>query len=118
MFDPENRLTACAALADPFFDELKAPGTVLMPNGKPLPNLFNFTHHGQFWLEWLRLSSGREKADEFVPTSLPLAELSIRPDLVRHIIPPHREQQIYDETGVDLNDFTPVDLASLRVDID
>jgi hypothetical protein len=32
-------------LADPFFDELRNPATVL-PNGQPLPELFDFTREG------------------------------------------------------------------------
>lgn len=41
-YDPKQRLDPFDALAHPFFDELREPGARL-PNGKPLPNIFNFT---------------------------------------------------------------------------
>jgi glycogen synthase kinase 3 beta len=41
-YDPKQRLDPFDALAHPFFDELREPNARL-PNGKPLPNLFNFT---------------------------------------------------------------------------
>ena len=42
VYDPKQRLNALKALAHPFFDELRDQRTKL-PNGDPLPNLFNFT---------------------------------------------------------------------------
>lgn len=41
-YSPTARLTALGALAHPFFDELRDPSTC-MPNGKPLPPLFNWS---------------------------------------------------------------------------
>jgi len=41
-YTPSLRLKPFEACAHPFFDELRDPNTVL-PNGKPLPPLFNFT---------------------------------------------------------------------------
>jgi serine/threonine protein kinase len=41
-YDPKKRMRALNCLGHPFFDELRAEGTVL-PNGKPLPPLFNWT---------------------------------------------------------------------------
>jgi len=41
-YEPNLRLHPFEALAHPFFDELRDPNSRL-PNGKPLPNLFNFT---------------------------------------------------------------------------
>jgi len=41
-YTPTGRLTPLEGLAHPFFDELRQHG-VLMPNGKSLPPLFNFT---------------------------------------------------------------------------
>jgi serine/threonine protein kinase len=40
-YNPNKRIKAIDALAHPFFDELRDPKTKL-PNGKPLPNLFDF----------------------------------------------------------------------------
>ena len=42
-YQPNQRPDALAALGHPFFDELRNPNTRL-PNGLPLPDLFNFTH--------------------------------------------------------------------------
>uniref|UniRef100_A0A7S1LDQ5 Protein kinase domain-containing protein n=1 Tax=Neobodo designis TaxID=312471 RepID=A0A7S1LDQ5_NEODS len=40
-YNPAHRITMAEALAHPFFDELREPGTQL-PNGKSLPPLFDF----------------------------------------------------------------------------
>jgi len=42
LYVPSARLTALQVMAHPFFDELREPG-VKLPNGKPPPELFNFT---------------------------------------------------------------------------
>ncbi|KAF5948254.1 hypothetical protein HYC85_014211 [Camellia sinensis] len=41
-YSPNLRCTALEACAHPFFDDLREPTTSL-PNGRPLPPLFNFT---------------------------------------------------------------------------
>jgi len=41
-YDPQKRPRPLVALLDPYFDELRDPNTRL-PNGQPLPHLFNFT---------------------------------------------------------------------------
>lgn len=41
-YKPLERTTPLESLAHPFFDELREPGLKL-PNGRPLPPLFNFT---------------------------------------------------------------------------
>lgn len=41
-YDPKARPTPLSALLDPYFDELRDPNCRL-PNGQPLPDLFNFT---------------------------------------------------------------------------
>ena len=41
-YSPEQRVTMLEAMCHPFFDELRDAGTHL-PNGKPLPSLFDFT---------------------------------------------------------------------------
>eukprot|EP00045_Choanoeca_perplexa_P002138 m.23164 g.23164 ORF g.23164 m.23164 type:complete len:394 (+) comp11343_c0_seq1:148-1329(+) len=41
-YKPKQRPHSIETLADPFFDELRDPSTVL-PNGQPLPELFDFT---------------------------------------------------------------------------
>ena len=42
IFEPQQRLKPIKSLLHPFFDELRLKTTVL-PNGDPLPDLFNFT---------------------------------------------------------------------------
>ncbi|CAI5966840.1 unnamed protein product [Closterium sp. NIES-65] len=64
-YSPNLRCTAAEALVHPFFDEIKDPNTRL-PNGKPLPPLFNF------------------KKEEF--KGVPI-------DLVRRIVPEHTRRQ-------------------------
>ena len=41
-YDPHKRPKPLVSLLDPYFDELRDPNTTL-PNGAPLPHLFNFT---------------------------------------------------------------------------
>ena len=41
-YDPKARPTPLGGLLNPYFDELRDPNTKL-PNGGPLPDLFNFT---------------------------------------------------------------------------
>jgi serine/threonine protein kinase len=41
-YDPADRISAMEALASPFFDSLRR-GDARLPNGKPLPPLFDFT---------------------------------------------------------------------------
>lgn len=53
-YTPTQRLSAIEAMVHPFFDELRDPNTKLQDsrhtNGssKALPNLFDFSHHGEF----------------------------------------------------------------------
>jgi len=42
VYDPNQRPRPLASLLDPYFNELRDPNTRL-PNGQPLPDLFNFT---------------------------------------------------------------------------
>jgi glycogen synthase kinase 3 beta len=54
-YTPTQRLSAIDAMVQPFFDELREPGTMLPdsrhPNApaKQLPKLFNFSYHGKFY---------------------------------------------------------------------
>jgi len=87
-YTPTARLSAIEAMCHPFFDELRLEGT-RMPNGKPLPPLFNFTRE----------------------------ELSIRPDLNRTLVPPHLEPELRSR-GINLDTFVPIPLEQLRVTLD
>jgi glycogen synthase kinase 3 beta len=87
-YTPTARLTAVEALCHPFFDELRT-GDMRMPNGREMPLLFNWTKE----------------------------ELSIRPDLIHRLVPKHAEADLQAQ-GIDVNNFTPVPLESLRVTLD
>ena len=41
VYNPDRRMMPLEAICHPFFDELRQPETTL-PNGNPLPDLFNF----------------------------------------------------------------------------
>ena len=43
-YDPKSRIDPLEALAHPFFDELRTEG-IKLPNGKEMPQLFNFTEN-------------------------------------------------------------------------
>ncbi|KIJ29892.1 hypothetical protein M422DRAFT_76738 [Sphaerobolus stellatus SS14] len=87
-YTPEARLSAIEAMCHPFFDELRVEGQ-RMPNGKEFPPLFNFTRE----------------------------ELSIRPDLMRQLVPPHAEPEL-ESQGIRLDSFVPIPLEQLRISLD
>ncbi|KAG0176949.1 regulator of ime2 [Apophysomyces sp. BC1034] len=84
-YDPQSRMTASEALAHPFFDELRHPDTK-MATGKDLPPLFDFT----------------------------VEELSIRPDFINKLVPPHCHENLL-LRRIDVRNFTPVPLEELRL---
>jgi len=84
-YTPQKRLTAIDAMVHPFFDELRNPDTRL-PNGRELPKLFDFT----------------------------VQELSIRPDMLRQLVPPHTEAEL-ELRGIDVHNFTPIPKDQLKV---
>ncbi|KAH8382354.1 hypothetical protein KR009_002999 [Drosophila setifemur] len=45
IYSPRQRTTPLMGCAHPFFDELRLDPHQLLPNGRPLPSLFNFTDH-------------------------------------------------------------------------
>jgi glycogen synthase kinase 3 beta len=47
MYSPRARISAIQALAHPFFDDLRDPHTRL-PNGSPLPPMFDFSLDGTY----------------------------------------------------------------------
>ncbi|WFD29624.1 hypothetical protein MSPP1_000634 [Malassezia sp. CBS 17886] len=87
-YTPQARLTAVEALCHPFFDELREED-VILSNGRPMPDLFNFTRE----------------------------ELSIRPDLIKHLVPPRAEAALL-QRGIDVNNFVPTPSESLRVSLE
>jgi len=62
-YEPGQRLDPFEALCHPFFDELREPNARL-PNGKPLPQLFNFTE-GE-----LKLSDKKNLTYKLIPPHL------------------------------------------------
>ncbi|GAA5883574.1 hypothetical protein JCM3774_002849 [Rhodotorula dairenensis] len=98
-YEPKKRLTAIEALVHPFFDELRcgngpsrsSPWQVRLPGGKQTQvDLFDFTD----------------------------LEMSIRPDLNDRLVPPHARARLFEQTGLDLDSFNPVNLARYRLDVD
>lgn len=87
-YTPGARLSAVEAMAHPFFDELRAEGQ-RMPGGKELPPLFDFTRE----------------------------ELSVRPDLIRALVPPHCEQELASRS-IQLDSFVPIPLEQLKISLD
>ncbi len=77
-YAPETRVTPLEALQHPFFDELREPGARL-PNGKPLPKLFNFTK--------LELSANPGLKEKLVPAH---AEAEFREAYDNSAEPPKR----------------------------
>lgn len=75
-------------MCHPFFDDLRVPDTK-MATGKDMPPLFNFTRE----------------------------ELSIRPDLIRQLVPPHCESELLSR-GIDINNFEPIPLEDMRITLD
>jgi len=87
-YTPGARLTAVEAMCHPFFDELRE-GEYKMANGKPAPELFNFTKE----------------------------ELSNRPDLIHKLVPQSQEAKLL-ERGIDVNNFQPLSAESMLVTLD
>ncbi|KAI8146097.1 kinase-like domain-containing protein [Fennellomyces sp. T-0311] len=83
-YAPMKRLSAIDAMAHSFFDELRNPETRLA-NGKPLPRLFDFSAH----------------------------ELSIKPELIPKLVPPHTEAELLSR-GIDIHNFQPLSAAEMK----
>lgn len=93
-YTPTARLSAVEALVHPYFDELRQPppsgqSAQLLPNGRPFPPLFDFTRE----------------------------ELSVRPDLISKLVPPHAEESLKAK-GIDVHNFEPIPLEDMRVSLD
>ncbi|KAK1232035.1 glycogen synthase kinase 3 [Marasmius sp. AFHP31] len=87
-YTPGARLSAVEAMVHPLFDELRAEGA-RMPNGKEFPPLFNFTRE----------------------------ELSVRPDLMRRLVPPHCEAEL-SSRNITLDNFVPIPLEQMKITLD
>ncbi|KAF9050693.1 Pkinase-domain-containing protein [Hymenopellis radicata] len=87
-YTPGARLSSVEAMVHPFFDELRAEGA-RMPNGKDFPPLFDFTRE----------------------------ELSVRPDLIRQLVPPHCEPEL-GSRGIVLDGFVPIPLDEMKITLD
>lgn len=98
-YTPASRFSPFEACSHAFFDELRQPNTRL-PNGRELPQLFNFSPTGSemFVIEQLRDSKRAEMTCNTRPLpsltlchviSFCFTELSIQPQLNSILIPPH-----------------------------
>jgi glycogen synthase kinase 3 beta len=101
-------MSAIESMCHPFFDELREPGAK-MPNGKDLPDLFNFTAEGKGLFE----SVLKRVEKVFVN----YVELSIRPDLIHKLVPAHLVSSLNDR-GIDIDNFNPIPLEELRISLD
>lgn len=106
-YNPQHRITAIEALSHPFFDPIRDPNTRL-PDGRPLPPVLNFSRQGR-------------KKSKKITASLKLKtyfifflELSIRPDLIRRLVPPHYEQELLNQ-GIDIHNFEPIPLDQMKI---
>jgi len=88
-YTPSARLTAVEAMAHSFFDELRQPEAA-MPNGKPLPPLFDFS------IEECS-AAGRE--------------------LLPRLVPQHAEAALAGR-GIDIRNFVPLPLEQMKVSLD
>lgn len=101
-YTPSARLTSVQAMAHNFFDELRSPDAT-MPNGKPLPPLFDFTLEGAL------------RANERNPEP---AECSMAGhELLRRLVPAHAEADLTSR-GIDIASFTPLTTEQMRVSLD
>lgn len=89
----------------PFFDELRVEGA-RMPNGKDFPLLFDFTREGTL-----------QCSVNIMPHSHYLAELSVRPDLMRQLVPPYTESELRSR-GIVLDNFVPIPLEDMKITLD
>ncbi|KAF5324919.1 hypothetical protein D9611_004378 [Ephemerocybe angulata] len=87
-YTPGARLSAVEAMVHGLFDELRVEGAK-MPNGKEFPRLFDFTRE----------------------------ELSVRPDLIRRLVPVHTEPELASRSIV-LDGFVPIPLEQMKLSLD
>jgi glycogen synthase kinase 3 beta len=104
-YTPGARLSAVEAMVHPFFDELRVEGA-RMPNGKEFPLLFDFTREGELYLQC-----------RYARLLTLFAELSVRPDLIRQLVPPHCEPELRSRSVV-LDGFVPIPLEQLKITLD
>ena len=105
-YTPGARLSSVEAMIHPFFDELRAEGA-RMPNGKEFPPLFDFTREGVY-IALIRCG---------ISSTYPFAELSVRPDLIPQLVPPHCEAEL-SSRGIVLDGFVPIPLEDLKITLD
>ena len=102
-YTPSARLTSVQAMAHSFFDELRAPDAQ-MPNGKPMPPLFDFTIEGASArsVTWLTARAECSAAGH---------------ELLRRLVPAHAEAGM-SARGIDIANFTPLTPDQMRVSLD
>ena len=107
-YTPGARLSAIEAMVHPLFDELRVEGAK-MPNGKEFPLLFDFTREGE------QLVVCDDDGHEILTNDD--AELSVRPHLIRRLVPPHAEPELASRSIV-LDNFVPIPLEQMRLSLD
>lgn len=86
-YTPAARISPLQACAHRFFDELRDPNTKL-PNGSPLPPLFNFSDQGMHLLISSSVRFHLLRYELSQPFSF-ISELSMDPGLASQLIPDH-----------------------------
>lgn len=76
-----------------------------MPNGREFPPLFDFTREGELF---------KTRTDQLLNVR---AELSVRPDLIRQLVPPHCEPELASRS-ITLDNFVPIPLEQLKINLD
>ena len=104
-YTPNQRLSAIEAMVHSFFDELRVEGA-RMPNGRDFPPLFDFTREGELF----------ESVNQ-QPLNACSLELSVRPDLIRQLVPPHCEPELASRS-ITLDNFVPIPLEQLKISLD
>jgi len=110
-YTPTQRLSAIDAMCQPFFDELREPGTRLPDSrhaggaSRELPELFNFSRHGKLFTV------------DRVCLCWPSIELSIAPHLNQKLVPPHARSLLVSQ-GIDLDNFKPLSKDEMMARLD
>ncbi|GAA5886167.1 hypothetical protein JCM6882_004286 [Rhodosporidiobolus microsporus] len=116
-FSPPTRPAAIEALAHPFFDELRYPPSLSSSaTGEGEGEKEKEGEEEEVGRARVRMPNGKVVGVELFDFSI--EELSVRPDLVHHLVPSHYAPTLLETKGIDVARFEPVDVEGLRVCID
>lgn len=112
-YSPDDRIQAIESLAHCFYDELRWNETpaLRLPNGKPFPRLFDWSKRGAV----ISLSFCSVVTDR---VGYARAELSVRSDLVRALVPERERERLLSREGIDVDRFEGEDLSRYMLQLD